>query len=231
MFAKYYLNDNYNFVCPSSLNYTDTKTMHGAVIGKMSVTELNENFNYYKELYYAIFHKTLTLDKWLEDNSISNPRFTNYLCLFNPIENHLSSGVNFLTTNSSQSTALFGGNNAYLVIKGSYCYHYFDEDPYPIPEGESDLSEGRYAMKAGQTYLLAKLQWGDKYWNGSGWTTTDTTFKIPYMKDDSKSSDRRADNTMFKDLSFINTVSWRIGTDEKGYAIKAPSDVVMGGLP
>ena len=28
-------------------------------------------------------------------------------------------------------------------------YHYFDDDPYPIPEGESDISEGRFAMDAG----------------------------------------------------------------------------------
>jgi len=36
---------------------------------------------------------------------------------------------------------------------------------------------------------------------------------------------------MFKDNEFCNTVSWRIGTSEKGYAIKVPEDSVMSGLP
>ena len=36
---------------------------------------------------------------------------------------------------------------------------------------------------------------------------------------------------MFKDLSFVNTVSWRIGTDEKGYCIPVPSGKLLSGLP
>jgi len=36
---------------------------------------------------------------------------------------------------------------------------------------------------------------------------------------------------MFRDIEFCNTVSWRIGTSEKGYAIKAPETSVISGLP
>lgn len=43
--------------------------------------------------------------------------------------------------------------------------------------------------------------------------------------------DRRADATMFKDLDFVNTVSWRIGTDEKGYCIPCPTNKLLSGLP
>jgi len=126
---------------------------------------------------------------------------------------------------------LFGGENAYLVISGSYNFHYFDDDPYPIPDGESDISEGRYSMDAGQTYLLARLKWGNLYWNGTEWTNTNSTFQIPYMRDDTSDGERRADGTMFKDLEFINTVNWRIGTNEKGYLINMPTEGVMSGLP
>ena len=42
VFAKYYKNDNYTFTCPSTLNYTDTKTMHGACIAKMWVKKIDK---------------------------------------------------------------------------------------------------------------------------------------------------------------------------------------------
>ena len=79
--------------------------------------------------------------------------------------------------------------------------------------------------------MLAKLKWGNYYWNGEQWTSNNTTFKIPYVKDDLDSDDRRADNLMFKDNSFVNSVSWRIGTKEKGCLITLPNQSVMSGLP
>jgi hypothetical protein len=36
---------------------------------------------------------------------------------------------------------------------------------------------------------------------------------------------------MFKTNSISNTVSWRIGTDEKGYLITMPNTEVISGLP
>ena len=51
------------------------------------------------------------------------------------------------------------------------------------------------------------------------------------MKDDVSKKDRRADSTMFKDLKFINTVNWRIGTNEQGYLITLPKNGVIGGMP
>lgn len=232
VFVKYYTNNNYNFTCPSQVNYTDTKTMHGSFIGKFSVTKLDPWFSWIEKLVIDIYLKKYTLDDWLARNSLSNPTFTNYVCLLNPHENHVESGATWITTNNSDMSAMFGGKNSYLLIKGSYIYHNVDEDPYPIPSGEVDISEGRYAMAEGQTYLLAKLKWGSQYWNGSGWTASNSTFKIPYMRDDSSDSDRRADATMFADLDFTNTVSWRIGTNEKGLLIPTPDDnKVMVGLP
>lgn len=231
VFVKYYTNPNYNFTCPTEVNYSDTKTLHGSLIAKFSIIKLDRPSNFFEILIQRILRGEMTLDRWLSRNSISNPTFTNYVCLFNPNQNHVSSGATWITTNTNDLTCLFGGENSYLLIKGKYIFHYVDEDPYPIPSDEPDISEGRYAMVAGQTYLLAKLQWGNEYWNGSGWTSTNSTFKIPYLADDSSDSERRADATMFKDLEFINTVSWRIGTSEKGYLIPTPTNKVMSGFP
>ena len=51
------------------------------------------------------------------------------------------------------------------------------------------------------------------------------------MRDDTSNDERRADATMFKDNQFINTVNWRIGTNEKGYLISLPDEGVISGLP
>jgi hypothetical protein len=36
---------------------------------------------------------------------------------------------------------------------------------------------------------------------------------------------------MYKANDFVNTVSWRVGTSEKGYLISVPSNEVVSGLP
>lgn len=240
---KYYNSPNYKFYkydrtgnditnSVSSLNFTDTKSMYGATLARFSVKELNRVFkaNYFD----PILHQGISLDTWLQVNELSDFNFEEYIMLLNPngsLSNDNIESYPFFETTMSDSSALFGGKNAYLIISGSYNFHYFNDDPYPIPQGEVDISEGRYAINAGQTYLLCKLEWGGQYWNGDEWTTTSTTFKLPYMAFEENDDKRRADQTMFKDNNFINTVSWRIGTDKKGYVIKTPSEHSISGQP
>lgn len=240
VFAKYFNHPSYVFynyfnTLSNQINYTDTKTMHGACIAKFFVKKLEHTPSFWEMFVRMINGNEMTLDEFLARDQISNITFTNYIMMVNPESNHISNdditSYPYFQTISQDTTALFGGDNAYLVIKGSYMYHYFSEDPYPIPEDEPDISEGRYAMHSGQTYLLAKLQWGSQYWNGSSWVTSSTTFKIPYMRDDSGDDERRADATMFKKIDFVNTVTWRIGISDKGYMIPMPSGKVMSGMP
>lgn len=242
VFVKYFNHPNYRFYSyhgsnSASLNYTDTKNFYGAVIAKFYVDKLDKTY-YDSWLDIIGGGNTLTnhtLDDWMAKNQISNISFNNYVMMLNPYEHHISNNdilsYPYFETISSDTTALFGGDNANLVITGTYIWHYMSDDPYPIPDNEIDISEGRYAMKSGQTYILAKLQWGNEYWDGTNWTTTNTTFKIPYIRDDSSSSDRRSDGTMFKNLDFVNTVTWRLGISNKGHLIKIPQGKVMTGLP
>ena len=244
VFVKYFKNPNYKFYQyngttrseVTALNYTDTKTLHGAFVGKYGVKKLDKTYSYMEIVINNILQHRITLDDWLAKNEISSVGFQDYIVLLNPNDSNHIPNTNitdypYLETTVTDSTALFGGKNSYLVISGSYNFHYYDNDPYPIPQDESDISEGRYSMDAGQTYLLAKLQWGNKYWNGTDWTSVASTFQIPYIKDDTSNGERRADNTMFKDLKFVNTVTWRIGTSETGYLIKVPEDKIISGLP
>lgn len=242
--VKYFNNPHYKFFkydgtkdvtdTVTSLNYTNTKTMHGAQIAKFFVKKIDNPATWLEQI-GLITGKTYTLDDWMAKNEISDISFSNYIMLLNPSYNHIANEdikkYPYVQTTVSDSTALFGGKNAYLIISGSYNFHYFDDDPYPIPTSEADIAEGRYAMDAGQTNLVCKLQWGKYYWNGSYWVTSDVNFELPYILESAGEGERRADATMFKDNDFCNTVSWRIGTDEKGYAIKVPEDTVMDGLP
>lgn len=239
----YYPNGNTNTVRQevTSLNYTDTKNLHGAFIAKFDVEKMDEKLDrnsFGEAIEYITGYTTdlnSRLDAWLAKNEVGDISLSNYIVMLNPSTNHITNEnilkYPYFETTLPDTTALFGGENAYLVISGSYAFHVFDDDPYPIPSGQVDISEGRYAIDDGHGYLLCKLQWGNHYWNGTEWTTTESTFHLNYIVDKIDKSKRRADNIMFKDNSFVNTISWRIGTSEKGYAIKCPSNNIMVGLP
>lgn len=241
-FLKYFNNPNYTFysyknTSNDSLNYTDTKTLFGSCIMKADIIKLEKTPSFWEEWIRKVTSHQMTLDEWLARNEISNISFSNYVCMFNPntqnhIQNEQITSYPYLQSKDVDTTAFFGGANACLIISGKYIWHYFNDDPYPIPtNADVDISEGRYAMDASDTYLLAKLQWGNEYWNGSAWTNSNTTFKIRYMNEAAESDDRRADATIFDDLEFVNTVTWRIGTSEKGYYIPIPQNKVLTGLP
>lgn len=243
--VKYFNNPNYKFFkydgakditdTVTSLNYTSSKSMHGATIAKFFVQKVDKPYGTWETIINDLQGKKVTLDDWMSKNDISSINFSNYIMMLNPDTNHISNDdiekYPYFQTTVSDTTSLFGGDNAYLVIKGSYCFHPYSNTPYPIPQNEKDIGQGRYAMDEGQTYLLCKLQWGNLYWNGSEWTNTSSTFKLPYLPDKASKDDRRADHTMFNNIDFRNTVSWRIGTSEKGYIIKAPTSSVVSGLP
>lgn len=241
-FLKYYLNPNYTFYSyfgadNTAMNYTDTKSFHGACIVKADIEKLDKAPSALEIWIRKIANKEITLDDWLARNEVGNVSFKNYIMMLNIWNNNFITydkiqNYPYFTTNSVDTNALFGGDNAYLVISGKYVWHEFNEDPYPIPTGEDvDIENGRYSMDVDDTFLLAKLEWGGQYWNGTAWTSSNTTFKIRYMNEASDVDDRRADATEFKDLDFVNTVTWRIGTDEKGYCIPVPKGKILSGLP
>lgn len=233
--AKYFNNANYKLFkykngadvtdTITSLNYSDTKSMFGATVAKLYSKSCGTNF---------WTSDTRDLDTVLSENDINSISLSNYVMLLNPSVGHISNdqitNYPYLQTTVTDNSAMFGGDNCYLLISGSYNYSSFSTWPLPY-SGNIDLTEGRFAMDEDNMYLLCKLEWGGLCWNGSEWTGSDATFKLPYMKANTTKDDRRADATMFKDLDIRNTVSWRIGTSEKGYCIKAPTNTLVEGIP
>ena len=231
-----------------TLSYSDTKSMYGATICKMMVNKSDEpyqrifgNIYYYNgKLYTYNELKALNLsndtiiDQWMDKNHISNISLSNFIMMTNPSTYHISNEditkYPYIETKLTNSSTLFGGKNAYLLISGSYYYHIWDNHPIHATETHLDLDEGRFAMDYNDTKLICKLQWGNLYWNGSEWTTTSSTFELPYMEEPDKRK-RRADATICKDYSFVNNVSWRIGTSEQGYQVKCPTDYLLTDIP
>ena len=231
-----------------TLSYTDTKSMYGATIVKMMVNKSDEpyqrifgNIYYYNGKIYTynefkalnLSNDTIT-DAWMDKNHISNISLSNFIMMTNPSQYHISNEditkYPYIQTKLTNSSTLFGGKNAYLLISGSYYYHIWDNHPIHATETNLDLDEGRFAMDENDTKLICKLQWGNLYWNGSDWVTTNSTFELPYMEEPNKNK-RRADATICNDYSFMNKVNWRIGTSEQGYCVKCPTDYLLTDIP
>lgn len=231
-----------------TLSYTDTKSMYGSTICKMMVNKSDEpyqrlfgNIYYYNGNIYT-FNELKALnpsndtivDAWMDKNHISNISLSNFIMLTNPSQYHISNDnitkYPYVQTKLTNSSTLFGGKNAYLLISGSYYYHIWDNHPIHATQTNLDLDEGRFAMDESDTKLICKLQWGNLFWNGSEWVTTNSTFELPYMEETDKSK-RRADATMTKDTTFVNKVSWRIGTSQQGYSVKCPTDFLLTDIP
>nr|DAV01309.1 MAG TPA: hypothetical protein [Caudoviricetes sp.] len=87
--------------------------------------------------------KKITFDDWMSRNDISSINFSDYIMMLNPDTNHISNDdiekYPYFQTTVSDTTSLFGGDNAYLVIKGNYCFHPYSNTPYPIPQNEKDI--------------------------------------------------------------------------------------------
>ena len=262
VFAKYFNNPFYKFYkytadslhtditnTVTELNYTDTKTMFGSTLAKFDVRQLDNTDDYFIEWAGELYlkptdkEKSEMLDGMLKDNDVTSVALGNYIMLLNPLTNHIPNAKTtqfpYLKTVVTDTTSLFGGQNSYLLITGKVKFHYFSDDPYPIPDDQVDIDKGRRSINIYQAYIDCQLQWGNKYWkcdwaegktNGE-WTTTPSTFKLPYMKEFISAKDRRADNMMFKDNDINNTVNWRIGTTETGYCIPTPTDEVVAGVP
>lgn len=242
IFVKYYHSPNYKLYkydsnlndvtanYTNSMNYSTTRGLNGAFLAKMDVQKLSESAvnSWIDQMVAQSIGYDKSLDDFLAENEISKVNLSDCILFLNPANNHIDNtqvqNYPYLeTTTSIDTTALFGGENAYLVISGKVSWHYMSEDPYPIPDGEVDIDNGRKKQSCKNAYLLAKLQWGDLYWNGEEWTNTNSTFPIYYVKSSTSGDDARADNLMFKNLNIVNTVSWRYGLEDTGYCIPLPS--------
>ena len=98
--VKYFNNPYYKFYkyngtkdvtdSTTTINYTNSKSMHGATIAKFYVKKLDKTYSSWDIMISDLINKRITLDDWMAKNEISNISFSNYIMMLNPDTNHIS---------------------------------------------------------------------------------------------------------------------------------------------
>lgn len=80
--------------------------------------------------------------------------------------------------------AVFGGQNVYMVLKGTYQQHDQFNHPFPIDNDDNDALKREGDLKnEDELFFWAKLKWGDRYLSPDGWSPFDSFFKVWWRKD------------------------------------------------
>lgn len=106
---------------------------------------------------------------------------TSYLCFTGNLlyqRDHKYDKVNYNLWTFNEDTNYCGGANSPITEFGCNS----TDNAYSRRKGDADYNKGWNCLKL-------KLSIGNKYWNGSQWTTTESTFFIPYHKENVVSDD------------------------------------------
>ena len=230
-----------------TLCYTDTLALSGAFMVRSEVLWMREASTLAKYSEQAMHYDDIAKfinDLTDEESSEISSRLDmdDYILLVNPLAGQPNySGAStehmwettdypYVETELTDTSMLYGGDNAYYVISGGVLWDGATKNSnYPIDcsNEKIDINNGRKDISQPMAYLRCKLQQGDKWWNGQQWTTTESIFKVYFVKENTE--ELRADAMMFKELNIVNTVTWDMGLEATGYAIPVPG--VMSGTP
>ena len=231
----------------STLCYSDTLALSGAFMIRSEILWMrtveylggySQRAHEYDDIYKYI--KDFTDDS--EEDIASRLDLEDYILLVNPLAGqpnysnaateHMwdTTAYPYVETELEDSTALYGGTNAYYVISGSVLWDGATKNSnYPIDSGNQkiDISNGRKDISQTMAYLRCKLEQDGKWWDGEQWTSTESIFKLYFLKENTE--ELRADANMYKELRIVNTVTWDMGLSDTGYAVPVPG--VMTGSP
>ena len=234
--------DNYDTLC-----YSDTLSLSGAFMVKSEILWMRKvaTLSFYSLLAKEYDDVAKYIKQYTDEDEgeiSSRLDLDDYILLINPLADQPNYGnyptehmwdttdYPYLETELADTAALYGGDNAYYIISGSVLWDGATKNSnYPIDSGNEkiDINKGRKDISQQMAYLRCKLQQGDKWWNGTEWTTTESIFKLYFVKENT--DELRADALMFKELKIVNTVTWDMGLSETGYAIPVPG--VLTGTP
>lgn len=129
------------------------------------------------------------------------------------------------------SSSIFGGANHFLRIKGKVCSHDEGVTPHKLNDGKNnkDLKHDPDYKRIEQGYIWAKLKWGDRYWDGEGWTASNVWFKLWYWNDNDRSSGDKGRGIKVldyydKDFDFKQNTYNIMSIGEDGIIIPCPTD-------
>lgn len=230
-FFKYYSNPNYkSFYYTKNLNpvntiynitYPITQQYVGATIVRADFHQVDDyddtinkvDFDDYLLLHVhdtnnTVVRGNIILDNWVDNNGVTTVEEDEGVPLFE------------LEVNNA-NPSFVGGDNIYLLIQGKFLYMDRESDMY-IMQGYGNKNDKFFSS---ELWIKAKLQWGNKYWNGTSWQSTECCFKLPF---DNNGQEEHCINQTFQ---IKNTVTWQLGIEEDGYVIPMPSDNILTGKP
>ena len=125
-------------------------------------------------------------------------------------------------------SSVFGGKDAYLLINGKQLSHDEQNTPFPISDGANNKKLKREPDKKYEEegFLWCRMKWGSNYWNGEGWQTTPTDFKLRYW---TGNSTIRVRNYYDKFFDFADTASKSMVKGAKGYYLTCPQNGNLAG--
>lgn len=139
-----------------------------------------------------------------------------------------------------------GGENSAIIIQGNFYWHCIGNsesvDSYPMEFKDYKLDKENWINPNADMYIPASVQWGNQWWNGTGWQANKCGFKLWWMskenRDDNEMKDKgdtieawKCQKTIMQPQPITNTVTWRFGTSEQGHLITIPSDTNLSGKP
>lgn len=131
----------------------------------------------------------------------------------------------FIKLRGEQNSSIFGGEGSYVIITGTWRHHDESNTPFPLADGADNgelKREGDYKY-SDEGFVWARFKWGDQYWNGEGWTSTDTDFKLRFWDPTLNSKNNFQNKKCYdSDYDFLETANAKFGCQEKGYYIPCP---------
>lgn len=215
----YYTNVGLNPVAePSKVTYDFISTTVGATIvkGYFVKEKDNEEITSLNFTDYLLLHSHNTnRPEIFVNNPVHKPDE------FRDLELSDDLGIKVFESVVDFEPAFIGGNDVYFVIKGSYLQMDRQGKMYIMEDYEEHYDE----FNPSNLWLKTKLEYNGQYWNGTQWVSTDTCFKLMF---DSNGEDEHHIN---KDFKIKNNITWDMGLEGEGYAIKVPSFSVSTSKP
>lgn len=143
-----------------------------------------------------------------------------------------------------ENPAIFGNRNGKIVIKGTVTTHDEWWNPWPMNNGQDndDLSFDKEQKCVYGMFIWAKLQWGDRWYNGrKNWVDRECFFKLYWWEGIDKKLGGRAKDTLIWDEHYVK---WYFDKNlpisnaeeqldsvvgESGYYINCPPDGNLNG--
>lgn len=190
--SYYYNKDTLAVASPTTINYEATQTYVGATICKAYFDKLDKMEDFYKD------YNNFSLTDYLLLH-VNNATYSQNRKLFE------------LSVNNNNVSFISG--SAYLVISGQAIYMDREGKMY-IRDGYSESND---SFNSDDLYITCQLKYGNSYWNGSEWTTTESTFKLYF------DNDGDTDHYIGRSLSVKNNITYDMGLEGEGTAIPMPN--------